>query len=56
MESMREKCSLAEHAVEAGTEFNLGDGEGMSEMKDTVHVGEWKVAEPFGELLLDFCF
>lgn len=25
-------------------------------MQRTVHVGEWKVAEPFGKLFLDLCW
>jgi hypothetical protein len=53
MERVRVEDTLAEHALVPRRKFDLGDGEGMAEVKGTVHVRKREVAEPFGELGLN---
>lgn len=53
MEAVREQHPLPQHPLVSRCKLNLGNRESMSEVQGAVHVGVWKVAEPFGELLLD---
>ena len=53
MEAMREQDTLSQHPLVSSSKLDLGDGERVPEMQDSVHVGVWKVSEPFGELFLD---
>lgn len=54
MESVGEQNAFAEHSLVTRIEFDLGNGECMSQMQATIHIWVWEVAKPFGKLLLDF--
>jgi hypothetical protein len=54
MKPMRKQSPLAQHPLISGTKFDLGDGESMTEMQKTIHVGIWICTEPFRMLFLDF--
>lgn len=54
MKPMREQDSLAQHPLIPCRELDFGDGESVTEMERTIHVGVREVPKPFGKLLLDF--
>lgn len=49
-----EECPFAQHPLESGVEFDLGDREAMSKMKRAVHVWIGECPEPLRELVV-FC-
>lgn len=53
VKAVREEDALAEHALVARCELNLGDGEGVAEVQGAIHVRVGEVSEPFGEVFLD---
>lgn len=48
MEALRQQGSLTLHTFITSTEFNLGEGKGMSQMETTVHVGIRHTGHVFG--------
>lgn len=52
MVSDREQHSFASHPLESSREFDFADGEGVSEMETSVHVGVGERSEPFWVLFL----
>ena len=54
MEPMRKQDPLPQHPLVTCVKFDFLDRKRMPQMQTAVHVGKWKVAEPFGVLLLDF--
>ncbi len=53
MVSDRKQDTLPPHLFEACGELDFTDGEGMTQVETTVHVGVWKSSEPFGIFGLD---
>lgn len=51
--SNREQDPLPTHSFETGRKLNLADGESVTKMERTVHVGIRKSTEPFGVLLVN---
>jgi len=48
-----EEDALSTHALETGSELDLRDGEGVTQVERTVHVSVREGTEPLGVLLLD---
>ena len=55
MESVGEQHPPAQQPLITRTKLDLGDRKRVSQVKRTIHVGEWEVAEPLGVFLLDLC-